>query len=119
MCISDTHSKIDKMLHSIPAGDVLIHTGDFTDFGSEAEVSRFSNFLETIHDKFKYKVLIAGNHDLSFDSNFQQFNWKKKKANKDPRLLLKNCIYLEDSYVQLFGLKIYGAPWYNLKLEKY
>lgn len=29
----------------------------------------------------------------------------------NPRQLLTNCIYLEDSVVTLFGLKIYGAPW--------
>lgn len=24
---------------------------------------------------------------------------------------LKNCIYLEDSEVTLYGIKIYGTPW--------
>ena len=109
MCISDTHSKIDKMLNKIPAGDILIHAGDFTNIGSEAEVSNFSDYLITLDNSFKYKVVIAGNHDLSFDNNVE--NWRKKKTNKDPREILKNCIYLEDSYINLLGFKIYGAPW--------
>lgn len=29
---------------------------------------------------------------------------------QQPRNYL-NCIYLEDSYIELYGLKIYGAPW--------
>ena len=24
---------------------------------------------------------------------------------------LTNCIYLEDSSIQIYGLKIYGTPW--------
>ena len=26
---------------------------------------------------------------------------------------LKNCKYLEDSGIEIFGIKIYGSPWYN------
>ena len=36
---------------------------------------------------------------------------KSGSLDKDPRELLNECIYLEDSFVRLFGLKIYGAPW--------
>ena len=32
-------------------------------------------------------------------------------ALEEPRDYLKDCIYLEDSFVNLYGLKIYGAPW--------
>jgi hypothetical protein len=28
-----------------------------------------------------------------------------------PKSLLTNCIYLQDSSVELFGLRIYGSPW--------
>ena len=38
---------------------------------------------------------------------------KEDEEKKDPRDLVENCIYLEDSMVELFGIKIYGAPWYN------
>ena len=38
---------------------------------------------------------------------------KEDKAKQDPRDLVENCIYLEDSMVELFGIKIYGAPWYS------
>lgn len=40
---------------------------------------------------------------------------KSKKNHKiDPKYsksLLKDCIYLEDSSVEVFGYKIYGSPW--------
>ena len=25
--------------------------------------------------------------------------------------LLTNCVYLEDSWIELYGYKIYGSPW--------
>ena len=30
---------------------------------------------------------------------------------EDMKKELTNCIYLQDSSVELFGLKIYGTPW--------
>ena len=64
VCISDTHSKLDKMQHMIPSGDILIHAGDFTSIGKIDEVQKFSEFLKTLDDKFKYKVVIAGKLNL-------------------------------------------------------
>ncbi len=83
----------------------------------------------------KYKIVIAGNHELSFDPTFTRPFSKKlpfqegyevdeiptlgmpredlKEAveNLDVRNKLTNCIYLEDSYVTIYGIKIYGTPW--------
>lgn len=36
-----------------------------------------------------------------------------KDSFEDVRSELKNCIYLEDSSVEIFGYKIYGSPWQN------
>ena len=57
------------MHNSIPNGDILIHAGDFSKVGSIKEVKEFSEFLKTLDHKFKYKIVIAGNHELSFDLN--------------------------------------------------
>ena len=29
----------------------------------------------------------------------------------DMKKLLTNCVYLEDSWINLYGYKIYGSPW--------
>lgn len=55
------------MRFNIPSGDVLIHAGDFTNFGGNDEIDNFSKFLETLNHKFRYKIVIAGNHEFSFD----------------------------------------------------
>ncbi|CAF0856190.1 unnamed protein product [Brachionus calyciflorus] len=116
VCISDTHSKIDRMHHEIPSGDILIHAGDFTNSGSIDDVIKFSNFLKTLDHKFTHKIIIAGNHELSFDKTKNNkmlgfFDKNKINDQRDPRDFLENCIYLEESMVEIYGIKIYGAPW--------
>lgn len=54
------------MLHKIPAADVLLHAGDFTGMGSYDQVMEFNSFLETLNDRIKYKVVIAGLYSFQF-----------------------------------------------------
>lgn len=112
VCISDTHNNTDRLL--VPEGDVLLHSGDFTKSGWPNQVSHFNNFLSQLNHPFK--VVIAGNHDLCFDSeNFETlkrgFGLDRRISSEDTKKVLKDCIYLEDSGVELFGYKIWGSPW--------
>jgi len=79
----------------------------------------------------KYKLVIAGNHELSFDSTFTSAHKGDGDsiANRIPTLgfarnaiaeavstanvqqYLTNCTYLQDELITLYGLKIYGTPW--------
>lgn len=102
VCISDTHGLHDNI--NIPDGDVLIHAGDFTNIGEFDDIRRFSSFLGEL--PHKYKVVIAGNHDISFET-------KPEEARK----LLTNCIYLQDSEVTIEGIRIYGSPWQPVFLD--
>ena len=54
---------------TIPEGDVLIHAGDFTRCGHLQEVKEFNTWLGTL--PHKHKIVIAGNHELSFDQKFR------------------------------------------------
>ena len=70
--------------------------------------------------------MIAGNHDMTFDLDFikrkrRTWMWELTKENYEDRLtaygvesvhdLLTNCVYLQDSLVEIDGIKIYGSPW--------
>ncbi|KAG8125855.1 hypothetical protein E2320_020948, partial [Naja naja] len=46
VCISDTHSRTDGV--QMPYGDILLHTGDFTELGLPSEVKKFNDWLVTI-----------------------------------------------------------------------
>ena len=63
VCISDTHNKHDAL--KLPDGDVLLHAGDFSGVGSPKEVAAFAQWFAG-QDKFAHKIVIAGNHDLTF-----------------------------------------------------
>ncbi|XP_013381694.1 metallophosphoesterase MPPED2 [Lingula anatina] len=127
VCISDTHHQTHKM-NPIPNGDVLLHAGDFTFHGEIDQTIAFNEFLGSL--PHKYKVVIAGNHDITFDeeSLATRPNLKhvfridvdklkatlcSKTGKENPHMwdLLTNCIYLQDSAIDIYGLKIYGSPW--------
>ncbi|MEE6477552.1 hypothetical protein FKM82_011548 [Ascaphus truei] len=119
VCISDTHSRTDLL--QMPYGDVLIHAGDFTELGLPSEVKKFNDWLGSL--PYEYKVVTAGNHELTFDHEFmadlikQDFYYfpsvsKLKPENyENVQSLLTNCIYLQDSEVTVKGFRIYGSPW--------
>jgi hypothetical protein len=59
----------------LPEGDVLLHTGDFSTCGTEKEVSDFCKFLDNVPHRFK--IVIAGNHDISLEPNWYANNWRR------------------------------------------
>lgn len=119
VCMSDTHSLLSRKKFKIPPGDVFIHAGDFTRYGSYNEIVEFNNFLGSL--SHKYKIVIAGNHELTFDQKtlrWHEIEQVKKSTGEKISLepsyfknLLTNCIYLEDSLTEVYKIKIYGTPW--------
>ena len=98
VCLSDTHMKLDKV--KVPEADILLHAGDLTFQGTIPEIGKELNKLSKIN--IKHKVIVAGNHDWLFQ--------------REPSLAKQMCednglIYLQDSMVEIDGLKIYGSPW--------
>lgn len=68
VCMSDTHSLTPYIKFDIPDGDIFIHAGDFTKCGQLQEVVEFNNWIGAL--PHKHKIVIAGNHELSFDRTF-------------------------------------------------
>ncbi|PWN24547.1 Metallo-dependent phosphatase [Jaminaea rosea] len=62
--ISDTHS---EEMNDVPDGDVLLHSGDLTKLGSDAEVRKQIDWLVSL--PHPHKVIIAGNHDFALDNS--------------------------------------------------
>lgn len=101
VAISDTHAD-HRSIARVPDGDIFIHAGDFLNFGFEKDylggdiLGDFYKWIE--HLPHKYKILVAGNHDCFLD-------------NEPKRIKELPCIYLQDSSIEIEGLKIYGSPW--------
>lgn len=104
VCISDTHGLHRSMTKPVPPGDFLIFAGDLTNVGELDQIEDFNSWLGEL--PHKYKIVIAGNHDKSFE------NFRKEEA----KALLTNCIYLEEQEAVLEGIKFYGSPiqpWFH------
>jgi Icc-related predicted phosphoesterase len=95
--ISDTHGLHGRL--KLNPGTVLIHTGDVTEYGSEDEVADFLFWFSK--QPFSYKVFIAGNHDLFLEECSPA---KKKK------MIPSDIIYLQNSGIEIKGLKVWGSP---------
>lgn len=65
VCISDTHGTQPPL----PDGDLLLHAGDLTEWATFRELHAQLTWLA--QQPHKYKV-IAGNHDLLLDPDFQR-----------------------------------------------
>lgn len=123
VCISDTHNKQP----TLPLGDVLIHAGDLTENGSFEEMQNGLKWLSS--QPHKYKVFIAGNHDVLLDEAFlmkypeRRYGQSKTKQDLD----WGDVIYLQDSAITLEipvhtnddsndqasmrNITIFGSPW--------
>lgn len=94
--ISDTHN-MHRQLKSLPDGDVIVHSGDFTMTGTEVEAM---DFMEWFCDlPYRHKVFIAGNHDFCL-----------RGASLEG--LDDNCHYLCNSGVRIDGVEFYGVPMF-------
>lgn len=102
---SDTHGN----LPDIPECDLFIHAGDALpihnhdiNFQKSWLKKQFSPWLERI--PAKEIVFIAGNHDFVYEKQMPEyFDYIRGH-------------YLQDSYVDIDGLIVYGTPWVpNLK----
>ncbi len=97
VAISDIHNhQVD-----LPEGDLLIVAGDLTSSGKPEQIAKINQYIGEQSSKFKHKPLVvAGNHDFMFE--------RQREAAVGA---LTAADYLEDDFVEIDGVKIYGSPW--------
>lgn len=100
ICLSDTHTMHHKLdLGDLSDVDCVVHTGDF----SNSDELSTDNFLMWFADlPVKHRVLVAGNHDKFAQHYNERFKYK---------CLILGIEYLEDSGVEVEGVKFWGSPW--------
>lgn len=93
--LGDTHELHREV--EVPAGDLLIFTGDFTMFSKNmAAIEDFDDWLGEL--PHRWKLLIPGNHEFFLE------------ADPSRRFMLSNATLLIDEAVTIAGLKVYGSP---------
>ena len=106
LIISDTHNKHlsikgDLINNKDNDIDMIIHCGDVSGRGYRNEIIPFLSWFNGLN--FKYKVMIAGNHDFYFET----------ATTDEIKTLLSeypNITYLNDSGIEIEGYKIWGSP---------
>lgn len=95
--ISDTHS-LQLHFDKLPEADMIVHSGDVSKRGTRSQVLDFFAWYSSL--PYRYKIFIAGNHDFLFE--------------QDPEFIQKNLpdnlIYLENSGIEIEGIKFWGSP---------
>lgn len=94
--ISDTHGLHDQL--KLPPGDMIVHAGDVSTRGMAREIEQFVDWFSQL--PYRYKVFIGGNHDFLLEDQSALFK----------TMLNDQVIYLEDSMVEIEGIKIWGSP---------
>jgi predicted MPP superfamily phosphohydrolase len=127
--ISDTHNKHKQLDGKLPGGDILIHSGDISSLGRKREVESFIKWFNDI-EGYGTKIFIAGNHDMTFDreillrDKLKHFDgrdindYDTECAEGKPEWLIEllenglnnNVFYLENSFVLIDDIKIWGSP---------
>lgn len=78
---------------------MIIHAGDISKRGTQSEVVDFLDWYQS--PQFKHKIFIAGNHDFFFEQN---------NAEMIHDIIPKEIIYLNDSGIQIDGIRFWGSP---------
>lgn len=94
--ISDTHGHHRELI--IPNTDFLIHCGDACTDGNVEQLKDFFQWFSA--QRARYKIFVAGNHDLPFDLDLEGAI----------NLITNNVVYLENRYAVMDGISFYSAP---------
>lgn len=95
--ISDIHG-LHNQLTTLPAADVIVHSGDFTLGGSEKETIEFMQWFCDL--PYNHKVFVAGNHDMCM------YGADKVEGLPD------DVHYFCNSGIDIDGIKFYGMPMF-------
>jgi len=102
---SDTHNQLlrGKGRAFLPEGDILVHSGNFSIFGTEAEFQQFDEWLESVQDLYRFRVVVPGAKDVKVAGA----DWAKIK-----RQLPHATHVLCHEQAEILGVKFYGVPWH-------
>ena len=94
--LSDTHG-LHHRIKEMPEADVIVHSGDISNNGTEEEVLDFLNWY--IELPYPHKIFVTGNHDLCL--------WDAEGIEDLP----SNLHFLQDSGVEIDGVRFYGIAY--------
>lgn len=112
VAISDTHEQHDQLI--LPDGDVLIHAGDITYRGALGALDAFATWFKK--QPHKHKIVVAGNHDLCFESwnGSMHGATNKQDARRQQAIEImewSGAKYLQHERYEIDGVRFFGSPY--------
>ncbi|KAI0296858.1 Metallo-dependent phosphatase-like protein [Russula brevipes] len=128
LCISDTHGMHRRLttkaitgMERLPDADILIHAGDFTNYGAVEEARDFDAWLgEQTH--IQHRIVVQGNHEYN-TKWMREINTRRQapisatenapggSRSQEPTII-SNAVLLLDESIEVMGLKIHGTCFY-------
>ncbi|KAH0444651.1 phosphoric ester hydrolase [Colletotrichum kahawae] len=111
VCISDTHNTRPRL----PPGDILVHAGDLTVSGTRAELQETVDWIKA--QKHRFKVVVAGNHDLCLDERLRErdeegeVDWGDVVYLDCASATLKVPVAGGDGGTKTREVRVYGSPY--------
>ena len=53
----------------LPDGDILVHSGDFSNTGTVEEFRQFDSFLQSVSGYYPYRIVVFGENDMKTFKN--------------------------------------------------
>jgi Icc-related predicted phosphoesterase len=98
VAVADTHT-FERDLGALPDGDVFVHAGDLCRSGRLRELEPVAAWINAL--PHRCKLVVPGNHDWCFVRNPREAR----------ALFDETVLVLEDSAVELEGVRFWGSPW--------
>ena len=119
--VSDTHHQHESVVLP-PGGDVLLHCGDLVgNYGDRDIKKHFRDFVAWLARqaaRYTHVVFIAGNHDTLLDADGDGRGsgqgWARAYMASH---LPANVTYLQDSGVEILGVRLWGSPVTPCRVE--
>jgi predicted phosphohydrolase len=101
VCISDTHELHREL--DVPAGDLLIHAGDFSFAQNSTPRAALRDFNDWLGElRHRYKLVVPGNHDVLL-------------AEPRNHAAISNATLLVNSGVMIEDVRVWGSPLMPLR----
>lgn len=106
--IADTHDHHDAIV--VPDGDILVHAGDLTMLGGKKEIKKCFEWINAL--PHKYKIVVAGNHDLNLSPDTPMYHdLNMKQLVQSYPAITYLCDTATIIKIKDRVLKIWGSPY--------
>lgn len=111
--ISDTHN-LHRSIGHLPLGDILIHTGDFSNHGNDDELNDTNGWFGELKSQYQHILIVPGNHDWTATQdkvNAKQLTTDEANSPRYLQAKIPNAKVLNHELLEVMGLRIFGTGW--------